>query len=74
VRLQRRLELLEARVADTGCPACRDRRGKAVYLEEGDEWPARCARCGKLPELVIEVGTIGPEDYPDGPPPGLFDD
>ena len=75
MRLHRRLERLEARVAEAGCPACRDRRGKAVFLEkEGDEWPARCARCGKLPELVIEIRPVTAEDYPDGPPPELFDD
>jgi len=74
VRLHRRLERLEARVAEAGCLACRDRRGQAVFLEEGDEWPARCARCGKIPEIVIEIRTIGPEAYPHGPPPGLFDD
>ena len=74
MRLRRRLERLEARTVDAGCPACRDRRGKAVYLkEEGAEWPACCARCGKIPEIVIEIRTIGPEAYPDGPPPGLFD-
>jgi hypothetical protein len=55
VRLHRRLERLEGRIVDAGCPACRHRRGKAVYLEEGDERPARCARCGKTPELVIDI-------------------
>jgi hypothetical protein len=75
VRLDRRLERLEARVVEAGCPACRDRRSKAVFIEEeGDEIPAPCARCGKVPELIIEITEVAPEDYPDGPPPELFRD
>ena len=76
MRWRHRLERLEARVAEAGCSACRHRRSKAVYVKEGegDELPSPCARCGKIPEIIIEIRVHGPEAYPDGPPPELFRD
>jgi hypothetical protein len=74
VRWHRRLVRLEGRIVDAGCPACRHRRGQAVVMEEeGDEIPAPCARCGQVPELIIEITEVAPEDYPDGPLPRLYD-
>jgi hypothetical protein len=74
MRWRRRLEHLEARMVEAGCPACRDRRSKAVYVKEGEELPSRCARCDKIPELIITIRRVPPEAYPDGPPPGLYGD
>jgi hypothetical protein len=63
--LRTRLQRLERAQIDTGCPACRDRRGRIVLLTaeqrpdgtvavmEGE--PASCALCGEVPEQVIEV-------------------
>jgi hypothetical protein len=65
MRLSGRLQRLEQRLGDDGCPACRDRRGCFVMvtsrcLPDGtvaypDEEPAPCDQCGIVPERVIEV-------------------
>jgi hypothetical protein len=63
--LRTRLQRLERNTIDAGCPACRDRRGRIVFLTaerlpdgtvavvEGE--PAPCALCGEVPEKIIEV-------------------
>jgi hypothetical protein len=63
--LRARLQRLERRKIEIGCPACRDRRGRialvtarrlpdgTVVAEEGEPQP--CARCGQVPEQIIEV-------------------
>ncbi|HEY7159180.1 MAG TPA: hypothetical protein VH575_34870 [Gemmataceae bacterium] len=63
--LRTRLQRLERKVVDPGCPACRDRRGRIVFvmaqrLPDGtvvpqEEEPQPCARCGQVPEQIIEV-------------------
>jgi hypothetical protein len=66
VRLHARLRRLEQSiVADHGCPACQDRRGRAVLVEvhkdadgtvvSQEREPEPCARCGAVPERVIQV-------------------
>ena len=64
VRLDSRLRRLEAAVP-TGCPACRDRRGRAFFrfyrqfpdgtVVPADAAPLRCERCGEVPEEVVEL-------------------
>ncbi len=63
--LRTRLQRLERNAVDAGCPACRDRRGRIVWVtaqrlsdgtvvaEEAELQP--CARCGQVPEQIIEV-------------------
>ena len=63
--LRTRLQRLERNVIDDGCPACRDRRGQilvrvAELLHDGsvvtvNDLPRLCARCGQIPERVIQV-------------------
>lgn len=63
--LRTRLQRLERHTVDAGCPACRDRRGRAVLLTARqlpdrtlvsvDEEPQPCARCGQVPEQIIEI-------------------
>jgi hypothetical protein len=65
MRLSGRLHRLERRVGDTGCPACRDRRGRVVLVtsrslpdgktEPQGDWPPPCERCGEVPEQVVEI-------------------
>jgi hypothetical protein len=63
--LRTRLRRLEQTRIDVGCPACRDRRGRTVFLTAerladgtvvaAEEEPQPCAQCGQIPELIIEV-------------------
>jgi hypothetical protein len=63
--LRGRLNRLERGTAETGCPACRDRRGLFVLSfgrQRADgtvvlrgEPPRPCGRCGEVPERVVEV-------------------
>lgn len=65
MKLWRRLQRLEQQAVDAGRPACRDRRGRIVLrtakrLPDGtvvvvEEEPQPCARCGQVPEQIIEV-------------------
>jgi hypothetical protein len=65
MRLRTRLQPLERNRIDSGCPACRGRRGRIVLLRaeqlpDGtgavvDGPPTPCARCGQIPEQIIEV-------------------
>ena len=68
MNLRTRLQRLERLKINTGCPACRDRRGRAVFLTarqlpDGtvvpvDEEPKPCARCGQVPEQIIEIVEV----------------
>ncbi len=61
----KRLEELERRAGPPCCRACRDRRGRHVFvnarerpdgtLEYPDGAPAPCAECGEVAELVVAV-------------------
>lgn len=52
----------------SGCPACRDRRGRTVFITSreqlagtvapGPEALPPCAACGQVPEMVIEVVEV----------------
>ena len=63
--LRTRLRRLEQTQMDAGCPACCDRRGRIVLLTarrlpdgtvvSADDEPQPCARCGQVPEQIIEV-------------------
>ncbi len=63
--LRRRLNDLEARAPCVGCPACRDRAGRIVWLTRrvlpdgavipAESEPAPCPQCGRVPEQIIEV-------------------
>jgi hypothetical protein len=65
--IDRRLSRLEQAVGigNPDCPACRDRRRRSVVVavEETPDGgttypetkPAKCERCGIVPELVIEI-------------------
>ena len=67
VRLQARLQRLERRIiAERGtCPACRERHGHTVFIRSRRQpdgtvvsfnpEPEPCARCGEIPELVIQI-------------------
>jgi hypothetical protein len=65
MKFDKRLERLECKVQDPGCPKCRDRRGRLVIVEcrrqrDGSvkflsPRPAVCEACGRLPEFVTEV-------------------
>jgi hypothetical protein len=65
MKLRTRLQRLERHAVDAGCPACRERRGLIVFLTaerlpDGtvvttEDEPQLCARCGQVPEQVIEV-------------------
>jgi hypothetical protein len=66
MNLRTRLQRLEQRAGGVGgCPACRDRRGRIVLvtaqrLPDGtvvadEDGPQPCARCGQVPEQIIEV-------------------
>lgn len=46
--------LVERYGVDTGCPACRDRRGQTV-LASSQEHPLPCPACGEVAERVIEI-------------------
>lgn len=60
-----RLQRLERMKIESDCPACRDRRGRIVLrtsLRQPDgtvvwdrDEPQSCARCGQVPEQIIEV-------------------
>jgi hypothetical protein len=63
--LRTRLQRLERNTVDAGCPACRDRQDRVVFVtaqrlldgtvvaEEAELQP--CAGCEQIPELIIEV-------------------
>jgi hypothetical protein len=63
--LRTRLQRLEQSIVDAGCLACRDRRGRIMLLtaeQQPDSTvavvegkPTPCARCGQVPEQIIEV-------------------
>jgi hypothetical protein len=63
--LRSRLQRLEQGTVEEGCPACRDRRGRIVWLTaerlaDGtvvtvENEPQACTWCGKIPEQIIEV-------------------
>ena len=63
--LRTRLQRLERNSIDADCPACRDRRGQMFVrvaerlpdgtVADGDDLPQPCARCGQIPERVIQV-------------------
>jgi hypothetical protein len=65
MRLRTRLHMLELRVGPLGCPACRDRRGRQLLLDvtqlsdgtilPAPDQPPPCAKCGQVPEFLIEV-------------------
>ena len=65
MRLRSRLQRLERETVAEGCPACRDRRGRIVWLTaerlaDGtvvtvENEPQACTRCGQVPEQIIEV-------------------
>jgi hypothetical protein len=65
VKLHTRLQRLEQRLREPGCPACRDRRGRIVLVtsrslpdgrtELQGDWPAPCERCSEAPEQIIEI-------------------
>ncbi len=68
MRIRARLVRLERAAGAAGCPACRDRRGRAV-LHCGREQrdgsvrfeqpePMPCPRCGEEPEEVVEVVEV----------------
>jgi hypothetical protein len=61
------LEKLERlKPADQSCPACRDRRGRHLWLNvtefpdgtvayPDNDAPAPCEECGVVPEFVIQI-------------------
>jgi hypothetical protein len=63
--LRTRLQRLERNTVEEGCPACRDRRGRVVWLTaerrpDGtvvtvEKEPPACTWCGQIPEQIIEV-------------------
>jgi hypothetical protein len=63
--LRTRLQRLERDRVEEGCPACRDRRGRIVWLTaerlaDGtvvtvENEPQACTRCGQVPEQIVEV-------------------
>jgi hypothetical protein len=74
MKFDKRLERLERKVPDPGCPKCRDRRGRLVFVEcrrqrDGSvkslsPMPAVCDSCGVLPELVTHVVHPNSEPRP----------
>jgi hypothetical protein len=82
VRLHHRLNRLEQRVPDSGCPGCRDRRGRSVLVESErlpdgsvvlwNKEPEACVLCGLVPEFIVKVilsvvgGPNRPEERPSG--------
>jgi hypothetical protein len=65
-KLNTRLQRLEQRVGEPGCPACRDRRGfhvmvTAERLPDGtltypnDDMPKPCEKCGEIPEAITII-------------------
>jgi hypothetical protein len=67
MRIGGRLARLE-RAVGTGCPECRHRRGHSLLqvgrqepdgtVRSATEAPRPCARCGQVPEEVIEVVEV----------------
>lgn len=65
MNLSNRLQRLEQRIGDPGCPACRERRGQQVFVDVqrqtdgeityGDDMPQPCRVCGRVPEFIIEI-------------------
>lgn len=64
MRLRARLRILEESTAGLVCPGCRHRGGiifrTSTQLPNGTrvwdvEKPLPCPRCGKIPEMIIEV-------------------
>jgi hypothetical protein len=59
-----------------GCPACQHRQGRTVLVEARElpdgtvvpdqPKPAPCARCGEVPELIIQV-IVTMVEAPAGP-------
>jgi hypothetical protein len=69
MKLSTRLQRLEQRVGEPGCPACRERRGfnvlvNARRMPDGtvtypdDDRPKPCEKCGEVPELIIEIVRV----------------
>ena len=69
MKLNTRLQRLEQRVIDPGCPGCRDRRGRHVLVNArrqpdgtltypDDDYPKSCEQCGEVPEFIIEVVRV----------------
>jgi hypothetical protein len=66
--IRTRLQYLEQRVPETGCPACRDRFGRVVLvttrqLADGTmlpttKMPEPCSLCGQLPEEIIKIVEV----------------
>jgi hypothetical protein len=64
MRLDKRLQRLEEKLPDPGCPGCRHRHrivmvdcqrrrdGSVTPLEPV---PAPCATCGRIPEFIVEI-------------------
>jgi hypothetical protein len=76
MRLRGRLKRLERGLAaDAGCTACRDRRGLVVLVGarqladgsvvEEEDGPAACARCGEVPEQVLQIVEVVVEGWED---------
>jgi hypothetical protein len=73
--LRKRLQRLEREIPDPGCPACRDRRGRHIFvtarrqpdgtLTYPEGGPAPCGVCGVVPEFVIEVVEVVVESRED---------
>jgi hypothetical protein len=80
--LRTRLQRLERNSIDIGCPACRNRRGQVLVrvaerLPEGSvavhsEEPQPCARCGQVPEHIIEIVEVVVKERTNLPKWGAF--
>jgi len=63
--MHHRIRRLEQALPHSGCPACRDRRGRIVMVDSrrrADGTPrhpegrlAPCERCGQTPEFIIQI-------------------
>ena len=82
MKLSNRLRRLEHRVGDPGCPACRDRRGRNVWVTSRrnpdgstttlESEPAPCKQCGAVPEFIIEFVRADNSAWnPDKPVPEM---
>jgi hypothetical protein len=68
MRVRSRLDRLDQRIGPQDCPVCQDRVGRLVFttarvlpdgsIVSGEDAPAPCTVCGKVPEMVIEVAEI----------------
>jgi hypothetical protein len=75
MRLHNRLRRLEQQAPEGACPACRHRRGlvalvTARELPDGSTVPERggpepCARCGGVPERIIQIVEVVVESRED---------